>query len=166
MTPLFSVLVAPLVLPKHRPLAAAQRTALLCAGLALLFALRVLGQALVAFFAVGFLPPMHLWYSGLIPYPVLLPLQLAILALQHRMVHDLWRGSGHFSLRRPRAGAWLQRIAWLYAAVMALRYALSMILVPEMRWAGGAIPVCFHLVLAGYLRVYARHLQQTGEESS
>jgi hypothetical protein len=41
-----------------------------------LFVLRVLGQALVAFFNVGFLPPMPAWYSGLMPYEYLLPSQL------------------------------------------------------------------------------------------
>ncbi len=41
-------------------------------GLAFLFLLRVLGQVLVAFFEVGPLPPMAEWYSGLVPYPVLL----------------------------------------------------------------------------------------------
>lgn len=42
-----------------------------------LFALRVAGQALVAFSDVRFLPPMQAWYSGLMPYPYLLPSQRA-----------------------------------------------------------------------------------------
>ena len=36
-----------------------------------LFVLRVVGQVLVAFFDVRFLPPMSQWYSGLLPYPQL-----------------------------------------------------------------------------------------------
>jgi hypothetical protein len=46
--------------------------------LALLFFFRVLGQALVAVFDSGFLPPMKEWYSGLLPYPILLPIQVMI----------------------------------------------------------------------------------------
>ena len=40
--------------------------------LTLLFALRVLGQALVVFFSVGWLPSTEHWFSGLIRYPILL----------------------------------------------------------------------------------------------
>ena len=47
--------------------------------LTLLFALRVLGQALVAFFSVRWLPSMAWWYSGLVPYPILLAIQLVML---------------------------------------------------------------------------------------
>jgi hypothetical protein len=47
--------------------------------LTFLFFLRVLGQVLVAFFDVTFLPPMPYWYSGLLSYPVLLTSQILIL---------------------------------------------------------------------------------------
>jgi hypothetical protein len=50
--------------------------ALLLGSLALLFLLRVVGQILVAFLGVRFLPPLEDWYSGLLPYPILLPVQL------------------------------------------------------------------------------------------
>jgi hypothetical protein len=49
--------------------------------LTLLFALRVLGQALVVFFSVGWLPPTEQWFSGLIRYPILLGIQLVMLAV-------------------------------------------------------------------------------------
>ena len=42
-----------------------------------LFVLRVLGQMLVAFRRVSFLPPMEQWQSGLVPYHVLLAMQCA-----------------------------------------------------------------------------------------
>ena len=54
-------------------------------ALTALFAARVLGQALVAFLDVPLLPPMSAWYSGLLPYPILLPTQLLILADQLRI---------------------------------------------------------------------------------
>ena len=68
---------------------------------ATLFALRVVGQALVACTDVAFLPPMAAWYSGVIPYSLLLPIQLVILALQIRIGMDFWRGAGFFVVPRP-----------------------------------------------------------------
>ena len=99
-----------------------QTTAIVSALLAFAFLLRVLGQALVAFFHVDFLPPMAEWYSGLLPYPLLLPIQLLILAVQAKIAHDLWRGQGFFAVRRPRAGRFLCRFSYVYFAVMLLRY--------------------------------------------
>jgi hypothetical protein len=34
---------------------------------------------------------------------------------------------------------------------MTLRYVLTMIYRPEMRWLGDAIPIFFHFVLAGFI---------------
>ncbi len=50
-----------------------------------LFVLRVVGQALVAFLDVEFLPPMEAWYSGLMPYEVLLPSQIVIVAVMAKI---------------------------------------------------------------------------------
>ena len=73
---------------------ARSRAAVMLVALTLLFALRVAGQALVAFFDVGWLPPMEAWYSGLLPYPILLPTQLAILAVQVTLDGCMWRRGG------------------------------------------------------------------------
>jgi hypothetical protein len=121
----------------------------LLAGLALAFLARVVGQAVVAFFGVPWLPPMEQWYSGLIPYPVLLPIQVLILALQGKISVDLWRGGGWFARARPRGGAWLKRLAWLYLAVMIARFLLT---------SAGRIPIFFHWVLAVYLWTLGRVL--------
>ena len=53
----------------------------LLAFITVLFAGRVLGQALVAFVGVPWLPPMEQWFSGMIPYPPLLIIQLLMLML-------------------------------------------------------------------------------------
>ena len=42
-----------------------------------LFFVRVLGQIEVLLLAPDWLPPMAAWYSGLLPYPILLPAQIA-----------------------------------------------------------------------------------------
>jgi len=118
--------------------------AVLLGALALVFAGRVLGQAIVAVAAVPCLPPMQAWYSGLIPYPVLLPIQLVILAVQAKVTGDIARGSGWFATRRPLAGTVLRRVACLYALGMALRWVLT---------DGTRLPIVFHWVLASHLFV-------------
>jgi len=128
------------------------------AALALLFFLRVLGQVLVAFFGVRFLPPMEDWYSGLLPYPILLPVQVVILWLQALMVRDFWRNAGFFVVPRPRMGRVVRWFSYVYLAGMIVRYTLTMSMYPERRWLGrGTIPTLFHCVLATYLFVFSLH---------
>ena len=103
-----------------------------------LFILRVLGQLIVVLFAPSWLPPMEAWYSGLLPYPLLLPAQIAIIVL---MI---------FMIRRPpsrRVAIFVNVFATLYAVGMIVRYAIL---------RTHEIPVFFHLVLATFLFVYAR----------
>src|SRR5256885_16530564 len=62
-----------------------------------IFCLRVLGQAIAAVSPVPFLPPMEDWFSGVIPYPVLLAIQLVFIVVFAKICLDLTRGSGYFS---------------------------------------------------------------------
>lgn len=125
--------------------------------LAGLFLARVLGQVLVAFFHVSWLPPMSEWYSGLMPYPWLLPSQVAILAMMGWINVGAMRQSGFFATARPRLGRFLVAFAALYAVGMAVRYVVSGSLHPERRfWPPGSIPIVFHWVLALYLYATAR----------
>ncbi|MDP3938603.1 MAG: hypothetical protein Q8R92_10770 [Deltaproteobacteria bacterium] len=128
----------------------------LCA-LTFLFFLRVLGQFLVAFFHVSWLPPMEAWMSGLLPYPWLLASQVLILLLQAKICTDFLRGSGYFTGDRRRGAALVQWFAVFYATSMAVRYVLTMSLHPERRWFGGTIPIWFHFVLAAYLLTFSRY---------
>ena len=112
-----------------------------------LFALRVLGQMLVAFFDVGWLPPMQRWYSGLMPYEYLLPSQLLILAVMAKICADFTRGRGFFVRpRRLLAGAWLW-FGWVYLAVMLARYPAQLAWKPD----APVIPIFFHWVLAAFV---------------
>lgn len=122
-----------------------------------LFSLRVAGQVLVAFFDARFLPPMEQWYSGLMPYPILLPTQLAMMVVMVIIVRDIARGSGVFSVPRRRAGPLLIWLSYLYALSMVVRYAVTMTLYPERRWFGHTIPIWFHLVLAAFVYTLGRY---------
>jgi hypothetical protein len=116
-----------------------------------LFVLRVLGQAAVAVWNVGFLPPFEQWYSGLLPYPLLLPAQIVLAALMLKIVADFVRGKGFFVSLRPRTGRILIGLGALYALAMVVRYGATMAAYPERRWFTGTIPIWFHLVLAAFV---------------
>jgi hypothetical protein len=114
-----------------------------------LFSVRVTGQMLVAARAPGWLPPMEDW--NLVPYRVLLPVQLAILAVMVWIDVSFTMDSGAPVDRSQRLGWLLVGFSAIYAGSMGVRYAVRMRRRPEARWFGGTIPMIFHLVLATYL---------------
>jgi hypothetical protein len=121
-----------------------------------LFAARVIGQfeALVA--QPAWLPDMDAWYSGLLPYHLLLPLQIALLMLMSVVAWNRRVRTGRFALARPRLASGLRGLAVIYFLVMALRLALHIHGNGADFWREGAIPVAFHWVLALFLLVSAR----------
>lgn len=118
-------------------------------GCTLLFALRVIGQVIVARRAPSWLPAMEHWYSGLMPYRYLLPAQLILLTLMILIAYDIHRMDGFFA-----ASGWevlsapLKLVAVFYFASMIARYVLTMVFKPERRWFRRTIPIWFHMVLA------------------
>jgi hypothetical protein len=118
----------------------------------LLFVLRVLGQLLVVLAQPRWLPPMKDWYSGLIAYPLLLPAQIAIIAL---MVVLIRQAASNAPPNRPLALGILA-FATMYALSMVVRFVILRRRHPDYRWhEGGMIPILFHWVLAGFLFTYA-----------
>jgi len=134
-----------------------KRYSTILALLATAFLGRVLGQFLVACSEVRGLPPMQEWYSGLIPYPILFSIQLAILALQFEISRQLWVGCGRFTEKHERLGNSLKWFSLVYFLVMVIRYVVTMWYFPERRWFGGTIPIFFHWVLAAYIYLFSRH---------
>lgn len=125
---------------------------------AVLFLLRVAGQALVTYRKVRWLPAVEHWQSGLLPYPALLTSQVAILGTMGAMIAGVWRGVGRFAQPRPRLGRWVRAFGLVYFASMIVRYVVTMAVRPQWRWFGHTIPMAFHCVLATYLMVYSRVL--------
>ena len=107
-----------------------------------LFAIRVAGQIVVAIHRPSWLPPMDEW--NLVPYRLLLPVQLALIPL---MV------AASVADPRPRVAGALVGLALLYWGVMGARYAIRMVRKPDQRWFGGTIPIVFHCVLAAFVFV-------------
>jgi len=136
------------------------------ATLFFLFILRVLGQMLVAFFDVQWLPPMKEWFSGLLPYPELLISQILIIILFAKICADFARGRGYFVLPKRRFGINVMFFGWIYLGAMILRYILRMTLHPDQRWFGGSIPIIFHWVLASFLLVLGNYHRVAGHRAA
>lgn len=130
-----------------------------------LFFLRVLGQVLVEFFGVRGLPPSPEWYSGLLPYPVLLPVQILILGIMAYINAGATRAR-LFTRDQPNRGKVLIVLSILYVAIMIIRYFVSGSMHPERRlWPPGSLPIVFHFVLAGYLYTLGS-LSRKGSQAS
>ena len=117
----------------------------------LLFILRVLGQIFVAIYQVSWLPPMNEWYSGVMPYYLLLPSQFLIIMLMTMIVYDFTRTSGFFFVTDPATSTALIFLSVIYFSAMVIRYIIKMTRHPEQRWFGESIPIVFHSVLATFL---------------
>jgi hypothetical protein len=100
---------------------------------------------------------MSEWYSGLIPYLVLLPTQCFILLLMGVISCNFIRSKGYFITLKPRLGYGVIWFSYLYFGSMVARYIIVMSLHPDRRWFGGTIPIFFHFVLAYFLFIFGRY---------
>jgi hypothetical protein len=124
-----------------------------CVGL---FLLRVLGQAEVLLLAPQWLPPMEAWYSGLLSYPILLPVQIMLL-MAMSVVAMQETQLVRARLRRPRRWhAAARRFGYLYFLAMLVRLVIQSWRGAEDLLAAGAIPIVFHWVLALFLVLLGR----------
>lgn len=123
----------------------------------LLFALRVAGQVVAVLRAPTWLPPVESGQWNLMPYRLLLPIQLTFLAVMAWVVASLLKDSGPPAEATPGFGWFVISFSALYAGVMAVRYVVRMERRPSERWFGGTIPIVFHFVLASFLFVFGSY---------
>jgi len=117
-----------------------------------LFFLRVLGQLIVVVKKPSWLPPMSEWYSGLVPYRILLPSQLIILALMVFIALHFTKREGYFYVSDPTKGKVLIVLSAIYFSSMVFRYFVQRKRRPERGWlVVGIIPIVFHCILALFL---------------
>jgi hypothetical protein len=121
-----------------------------------LFAARVVGQFESLLVAPAWLPDMDAWYSGLLPYPLLLPVQMALLMVMAVVAWNRRVRTGCFARSNPRAAGVVRILACIYFVVMAMRLGVNVIDNGAEFWRHGAIPVAFHWVLALFLLVSGR----------
>jgi hypothetical protein len=127
-----------------------------------LFATRVIGQLEVLLVQPGWLPDMDAWYSGLLPYPLLLPAQIAILMSMAVVAWNRRIRTGCFARAHPRICGALRICAAIYFVVMALRLGVNVVNNGADFWRAGAIPVAFHWVLALFILVSGRASEAVG----
>ena len=127
-----------------------------------LFAARVLGQLETLLLQPQWLPDMDAWYSGLLPYPLLLPAQIAILMLMAAVAWNRRVRTGCFARANPRSAGALRILAGAYIVVMAVRLGVNVIDNGADFWRNGAIPVAFHWVLALFMLVAGRSSEAMG----
>jgi hypothetical protein len=120
-----------------------------------LFCLRVAGQLAVLRANPRWLPPMEQW--NLLPYRLLLPIQLVFIALIAAIVVDFLAGPWLFAEPNREFGLFLLAVSVVYAGAMVVRYIVRMARRPAERWFGGTIPIVFHLVLAAFLFVWGSY---------
>ena len=85
---------------------------------------------------------MEAWYSGLMPYPYLLPSQFALIAVMAKICLDFSRGRGFFYEPKRALGLPVLVFGYLYLAAMVARAVLL--------W-DRPIPIVFHWVLAAFV---------------
>lgn len=125
--------------------------------LTFLLSVRVLGQLLVVVRQPRWLPPMNQWQSGLVPYHVLLPCQIVVLALMSWTAADFSLGAGPWVDPKWEHGWIALAVSYAYGGAMAVRYVVRMTRRPDQRWLGGTIPIVFHTLVAAFLWVFGRY---------
>jgi hypothetical protein len=119
-----------------------------------LFLIRVICQILVAFFQIKYLPSMSEWYSGLISYELLLPIQILLLILMAKININLMKGKSYLLKKRVYLGRFLFWFSIVYATGMLIRYFIMGYKYPDRRWLPpGSIPIFFHWILASYIMI-------------
>jgi sterol desaturase/sphingolipid hydroxylase (fatty acid hydroxylase superfamily) len=121
--------------------------------LALLFLVRVAGQAAARLYAAPMLPPDALWHAGIVPYPLLAGVQMAICAAMALVIWRLDRIE-----MRPRLVTAILATGTLYLGVMSARFVIGASGIAPGSWFDQPISTPFHLVLAGWLLIFAFHL--------
>ena len=139
---------------ERSPQAAPRAVMALLWTLTLLFAVRVLGQAVQRGWPQSFLPSFNAFQGSGLPYPLLLIAQLVILALMVRAA--LRVGAGTLS---PSQGQrkFLIGFGILYIAGSVMRIVIGLAVPATTHWFTAWIPAFFHLVLASFVITLALH---------
>lgn len=124
-----------------------------------IFALRIIAQPLSTTAYFSYLPPFDAWYSGALPYPVLLVSQGLIL---FTMAYVNMRWSRGIAMPDLRTGQLLLGLGALYIVAMLTRMILGLTFLAGHPWFDRPLPTAFHIVLAGYMLILSSlHLRSS-----
>jgi hypothetical protein len=131
-----------------------RRHAALMIVLSVLFTLRVAAQALQRWWPLDCLPPFDAWQGSDLPYPLLLSMQVLIVAVMCRVWWRTLRGTNPVS---RRAGLWLAGFGAIYMTGSVLRIAVGLTVSNASPWFSAWIPAAFHVLLATFLLTAAHY---------
>lgn len=138
--------------------------AVILASLCVLFGLRVLGQAIQRWAPLPFLPSFDALQGSDLPYGLLLPTQLVLMAL---MIGVTSRVSWGALRKSARAARMLGVCGAIYMAGSIARIAVALTLSEPPAWFADWIAAVFHIALAAFgLTLAAYHAAQDREVSS
>jgi hypothetical protein len=120
-----------------------------------IFVVRVIGQIEVVLLSPSWLPPFRAWESGLVPYSLLLPIQVLLIAWMAIIATDQWRASGYFWVTQRSTRRRLKVIAGAYFTVMCLRLVITVMIPPHTLLERGLIPIVAHWDLAAFIYLSA-----------
>lgn len=126
-----------------------------------LFGLRIVAQAIAPAIGPDILPSFAQWHSAMMPYPVLLAVQLAILVAMAAVTLSV-----PFKTPRPRLGSALIAAGWVYLVVMAARLIVGVLDLTNLSWFDSAVPTAFHFMLAAFVLVAGSALRGTTQKPS
>ena len=140
-------------MPPEAPERALLLTRWILGGLFTLFLFRVLAQCLQWLYPLAWLPGFSSWHGGVLAYPLLLGIQVAICLWCVHMIRNV---------ELPRNGQSAGGIAWLmagglYLALASLRLLVGQGEVSGLRWFDATLPAAFHIVLALFLITLGLH---------
>jgi hypothetical protein len=146
-----------LLVPKS-PLADDVRPALgyavVLAILSALFAARVAAQAMQRWLHLPFLPPPGAFQGSALPYIILLPVQIGILAA---MLVIAWRVHSGMLRPRPHVSRRLTVAGVVYVATMLTRLTIGQTVPDAPAWFRSEISTVFHFVLAIFVLALAAY---------
>jgi len=131
--------------------------AIALSALLLLFIGRVAAQLWQYFWPTDALPPFAQWQSGSLPYSVLVPAQLVIIAVSLWVIAAISRGKLG---RYRRTGNALLALGVVYFAFMIFRLIAGFTFLKDVPFFAAPLPTMFHYVLATMLIIVGAHLRR------
>jgi hypothetical protein len=116
--------------------------------LAILFFARVLAQCVQFFFPLSFLPPFAAWQSGVLPYPMLIAVQVVIIIFMIKIIKRYLRSQ---VVPNAKTGGMLIILGSIYFFLMGFRMIAGLTFAPRGSWFHALLPTFFHLVLAAFI---------------
>ena len=112
------------------------------------FVLRVLAQLIQFYSEVDWLPSFAAWAAGGLPYPLLVGMQVFIIAIALNVIRKIAQND----LRPRRNWAFfLTGAGGVYFVAMAFRLLAGATFPADNTWFAASLPAIFHLILAGFV---------------